>query len=273
MRKISPEPPRTIGLEWIVAAFLGIAALGSLALQVYTLSSKTTQLETVLFNCLQFVLTVGFAWFSTRALSRKEFEENLRRFAIGAYRRVSDIELMIMRLRHQLASASPRSPEHETDLRVVSAIVSDTAQVLGSSKADWGDVIRGELIELDQLKRLEEERAQVEQEMKSPEATARIEKQKDDLDVRIQNLRSRLPLSLQFEPDEFLVVKFEEDRGVIVNGVPGEWRTNQTLQLQAGIYIIMLAPPNDFTPRDIKVVLKNTTVLNPKEIIFTKVPS
>ncbi len=71
---------------------------------------------------------------------------------------------------------------------------------------------------------------------------------------------------------EFLLVKFDEDRGVIVNGAPGEWRTNQTFQLQAGTYVITLAPPNDFTPPDYRFVLKNTTVLDPKEVAFTKVP-
>lgn len=72
---------------------------------------------------------------------------------------------------------------------------------------------------------------------------------------------------------EFLFVKFDEDCGVIVNGAPGEWRTNETFQLQAGTYVITLAPPPNFTPAEIKVVLKNTTVLNPKEIIFTRVVS
>ncbi len=71
---------------------------------------------------------------------------------------------------------------------------------------------------------------------------------------------------------EFLVVKFDEDRGVIVDGAPGEWRTNQTLQLEAGTHVITLTPPPDFTPPEIEVVLKNTTVLDPKEITFTKVP-
>jgi hypothetical protein len=71
---------------------------------------------------------------------------------------------------------------------------------------------------------------------------------------------------------EYLLVTLDEDRDVIVNGAGGEWKTNQTLQLQAGTYVITLAPPPNFTPADIKVVLKNTTVLNPKEIVFTKVP-
>ena len=71
---------------------------------------------------------------------------------------------------------------------------------------------------------------------------------------------------------EFLLVTFDEDRGVIVNGARGEWQTNEMFQLDAGSYVITLAPPPSFRPAEIKVVLKNTTVFNPKEITFTKVP-
>ena len=70
---------------------------------------------------------------------------------------------------------------------------------------------------------------------------------------------------------EYLVVKFDEDRGVIINDAPGAWRTNQVLQLQAGTYIITLEAPGNFTPTEITVVLRHTTVLAPKEITFTKV--
>jgi hypothetical protein len=44
---------------------------------------KTTKLETVLFNILQFLLAVEFAWFSTRAIVRGEFEGSLKRFAVA----------------------------------------------------------------------------------------------------------------------------------------------------------------------------------------------
>lgn len=70
---------------------------------------------------------------------------------------------------------------------------------------------------------------------------------------------------------QYLVVQFDEDRGVIVNKAPGAWRTNRILQLQAGNYIITLAPPLAFTPPEIWLELKNTTVLQPKTITFAKV--
>ena len=71
---------------------------------------------------------------------------------------------------------------------------------------------------------------------------------------------------------EYLVVYFDEDRGVIVNSAPGAWMTNQILMLQAGTYIIELAPPPNYSPPSIEIALTDTTVLQPYEITFTRNP-
>lgn len=72
---------------------------------------------------------------------------------------------------------------------------------------------------------------------------------------------------------EFLIVWFDEDRGVIVNSMQGAWMTNTILMLQADTYIIELAPPANYTPSAIGgIELTNTTVLQPYEIRFTKNP-
>lgn len=70
---------------------------------------------------------------------------------------------------------------------------------------------------------------------------------------------------------EYLLAKFPEDRGVIVNGAPGAWRTNQVLMLQAGTHFVTLEAPDDFTPSEKKVVLRQTSVATPKVIEFRKV--
>jgi hypothetical protein len=72
---------------------------------------------------------------------------------------------------------------------------------------------------------------------------------------------------------EYLLVTFDEDRGVIINSGTGAWRTNEILQLQAGTYVIGLAAPVDFTPPGVWLVLRDgdTTVLTPDEITFTKI--
>ncbi|MGH7925595.1 MAG: hypothetical protein ACREQH_13505 [Candidatus Binatus sp.] len=69
---------------------------------------------------------------------------------------------------------------------------------------------------------------------------------------------------------EYLLVHFDEDRGVIINDAPGAWMTNQKLILQAGTYYIELAPPLDYAPPQIPVQLVDTTVDQPYEIFFTK---
>jgi hypothetical protein len=70
---------------------------------------------------------------------------------------------------------------------------------------------------------------------------------------------------------EYLVVKFDEDRGVIVDEATGAWRTNRTLMLQAGTHNIALAPPQDFQPREQEVVLTFTSVTDPMFITFTRI--
>ena len=69
---------------------------------------------------------------------------------------------------------------------------------------------------------------------------------------------------------EFLLVRFEEDRGLVVNGIP-QGRTNIVVELERGTHVISLeSPPDDFTPDEIEVVLENTTVISPKEVRFDK---
>jgi hypothetical protein len=67
---------------------------------------------------------------------------------------------------------------------------------------------------------------------------------------------------------EYLVVHFSEDRGVIINGAPTAWRTNQTIVLQAATNFITLTPPGNFTPTRHKVVLGNPMVPRPGEIVL-----
>jgi hypothetical protein len=93
--KPSKKGPSEASLDLIGAIALGLLTVAAFIAQAVASGSDTTPLETGLFNVLQFILTAGFGWFGTRALSRGEFEQSLRRFAVSAYRRISDIEGMV----------------------------------------------------------------------------------------------------------------------------------------------------------------------------------
>lgn len=64
--------------------------------------------------------------------------------------------------------------------------------------------------------------------------------------------------------------KFLEDRDLIVGGEK-HGTTNKTVELARGTHTITLGPPLDFTPKEMKIVLKDTTVISPTEVRFEKI--
>jgi hypothetical protein len=187
-------------IDWIVATVLVIIFFGCSALQVLSLSDKTTKLETVLFNILQFLLAVGFAWFSTRAIVRGEFEGSLKRFAVSAYRRISDIENIVSNLKSRVADMRAKNTEHDShDLELIAAIVQDTARIVSSSRADWSDVIGEEMIALENITRLENEKAEIEIPPSTSVTKTDFETRVKQIDQKIEDLVSHLPAPLQYE--------------------------------------------------------------------------
>jgi hypothetical protein len=64
--------------------------------------------------------------------------------------------------------------------------------------------------------------------------------------------------------------KFLADRDLFVDGEKNG-TTNQTVELAAGTHSITLGPPKDFSPKKMKIVLKDTTVISPMEGRFEKI--
>jgi len=69
---------------------------------------------------------------------------------------------------------------------------------------------------------------------------------------------------------EYLLVHFPETRRVLIDGVD-QGRTEETLELEAGTYLVTLSPPVDYKPKKRKVALKNTSPISPLEIRFAKI--
>ena len=156
------KPKKKYSFELIAAIIMGIIAIICFVSQIYFITPKTTQLETVLINLLELFLTIGFAWFSSRAISKKEFESSIKQFAISAYRRILDIDKMLGSLQQELLVMKTNIPANEyLNLQVIGAIVSDTIQVVKSSMDDWTDVIGPEIIYIQNIRRLEHERNRI----------------------------------------------------------------------------------------------------------------
>jgi hypothetical protein len=66
---------------------------------------------------------------------------------------------------------------------------------------------------------------------------------------------------------EYLLVTFPRPRRVKVddeyNGSTGD-----VIELEAGSHVITLGPPANFKPTEQRIILKNTSELAPREIVF-----
>ena len=66
---------------------------------------------------------------------------------------------------------------------------------------------------------------------------------------------------------EYLVALFPRSRRVMING-KFMGSTNTKLELESGLYVVTLGPPNNFTPEKHDVDLRNTSSLMPLIIEF-----
>jgi hypothetical protein len=71
---------------------------------------------------------------------------------------------------------------------------------------------------------------------------------------------------------EYLVVKFERSRRVVINGNPFGL-TNTLIQIEAGTHTVTLAPPADFSPATLAVVVVDTSALAPLTVTFSPAPA
>ena len=63
-------------LNNVVSFVLGILIITIISIQIITLNENTTIVETTLFNILQFVFSIAFAWHLSSIVSQNEFRKS-----------------------------------------------------------------------------------------------------------------------------------------------------------------------------------------------------
>ena len=70
---------------------------------------------------------------------------------------------------------------------------------------------------------------------------------------------------------EYLLVNFTDDRKVLIDSIE-QGRTNETIEVEKGNHRISLkSPPQNFKPKQKKIVLSGTSPLTPQEVTFAKI--
>jgi len=198
------------------AIILGILTVASIILRIFSSSAQSTKLELSLFSILQFLLSISFAWVFTRIVTKNEFMESQRKFAISAYRRIKEIDRGIERLLSWLGSYKGFvSKEMHEEIDVFRAITLGIRESIKSSIADWCDII-GE--EIDTVEEIEKIRADQESLLDEPSTLkpgvlSKKEEGKNFFDKvkesqeRLEKLISELPHSLQINAKEHIFAR------------------------------------------------------------------
>ena len=190
---------RKRSIDVISAITLALLAIVAFVVQYAMLDDKTTQRETILFNVTQFILTVGFTWFAARAISASEYEQSLKRFAIGAYRRILDIDNILNRLKSMISRTliNRSRCENCAELQIVTAVIDDAKQMTKSSILDWSDIIGEELLKIQNIKQLEDERKYAFAENIDDEFGKNLSEKQKLIDEKLNELLSSLPLNMR----------------------------------------------------------------------------
>ncbi len=206
---------------------LGVLTICAFVLQIVSANETTTQLDTALFSIIQFILSLGFGWVLTKAITKEEYEESTKKFAVGAYRRIADIDRMVTRLQNEIEKMRQDYPEDKYHaLDVVKAIVVDINQTIQSSVSDWTDVIGDELLTLQKIQSLEEEKNKIINEP-PPTEPNKITERLENLENSINKLASTLPPKLRYQTKETpfdheeaaqkMIEAFHSDTGLRLN--------------------------------------------------------
>ncbi len=189
---------KTSSTEYIFLVLFGLGAIAVFAAEIVFSNPEPNPRETTLYNALELGLSLGFGWILQRIDARKQFQESLKQFAISAYRRITDIEKSVNRIRNTIEKTRmtyPRGKVHELDiLRMVAEELENT---VNSSIADWTDILGEDLEKKDRIEELQKEVKALKSNQQIPPKNDETIKRLEDLRREIASLRSGLPYILR----------------------------------------------------------------------------
>ncbi|MEJ2567620.1 MAG: hypothetical protein P8Z50_01885 [candidate division WOR-3 bacterium] len=186
-------------LNLVSAITLAVLAILTFCLQIFS-GIFVTKNEVALINVLQFIMSVGFTWQAAKYFNYESFSKSLKKYAISAYRRISDIHSIVSRLRKRTVQMilEPQTTEERHELQTVVEIARDAELVIMSSIADWSEIIGEEISTFQSIKELESKRAQLETAGPTVEKPGANITKIDEIQNKIEKLRKRLPVELRY---------------------------------------------------------------------------
>lgn len=219
---------------YVTLIALLVGTVGLVILQVAT-ANTATKTESALYSVLQFIFSLAFAWILTKVVTEQQFIESQRKFAIGAFRRIREIERSLNRTQRYVTNAEASSERSAvSDLAVIRAGLLNAQDAVRSSIADWADIIGDEIEVTNEIRRLKQLKSETDDGVQDGEVNRPDEKRSPramevtTLEDRIEKLASALPAEIRADLDE------EEDEEELALDYLGDlWKQNRFLELTA----------------------------------------
>jgi len=204
-----------------------IFAVVSLVIFQVEASATATKTEAVLFNSLQFVFSILFAWLLSAFITESQFVESQRKFAIGAFRRIKEIERAINRTQRYVSFLEKNSDELiNSKVIAINGGLAAMQDTVRSSIADWSDIIGDEIHISNEIKRLKKIRNDSDELSYLKEEST--EKDNDlEVDEKISSLFESLPKEIANE------LEMEEESSIsgAVENLAQQWSNGKNLNL------------------------------------------
>jgi len=153
----------------------------------------------VLIEAWKVASSLSIAWFTQKYLSRLAYFGNLKERALGAYRRISDIQKSVDMLGLEITQMNGKAENiNKTQLRGVQFGVELIKVTVLSSIADWTDVIGEDLVNKEKLENLQKMERSIETGLPNDGEESKAKKL-DEIRKEINDLRETLPYLLRFE--------------------------------------------------------------------------
>ena len=149
--------PKTRNYDFIAAIIFAVLVASTIVLQIATSRNTNSPLVITLFNVLQFIFSIIFAWILTRYSAKKEFEETQKKFAVAAYRRMLQLRETLRFLEFKIKEKTNASQEMKRNFDSIEALTFGIEQTINSSISDWADIISDEIATMHELEQLKKE--------------------------------------------------------------------------------------------------------------------
>ena len=195
-----------------------------IAFQINT-ANTATKIETTLFNILQFIFSILFAWLLSAFIGESQFIESQRKFAIGAFRRIKEIERAINRTQQYVAYLESDTDElvklKVTAVKGGLAAMQDTVR---SSIADWSDIIGDEIQIANEINKLKKLRDNTDDFILN------------NVPIKLEDINEKITQLLKSLPSEIASDMEFEDDGIVLESIENlaeQWIDEKQLVLHA----------------------------------------